>query len=116
MLGVFPLRPGVHLLIYRDVSGALSLSGVCCTNATRMTAMRVCRLKCMRAQHKQLLGERDACTQRKDGTRFGGKQKIRAFSLVCMRRDASSRYGKPEGSKTFSGARVPLALKVTLLC
>lgn len=31
-------------LIYRDVSGSLSLSGICDTNATRMTAMHVCNL------------------------------------------------------------------------
>lgn len=109
-IGVFPLCPG-FTFDYRDVSSSLSLSGVCCKNATRMTAMHVC---------SPALRASNACTQsaaqmhapsRKMADTLGENRKFRVFSLVCMQCQEYSRYGKPGGPNV----RVSHALKVTLL-
>ncbi len=45
----------------------------------------------MHAQHDQLLGERDACTERKDGTRFEeNRQFLHCHWFACSARRAAA--------------------------
>ncbi len=79
-------------LISRDISGArsLSLASAARTQPGWRPCMCTIRLL-MHAQHDQLLGERDACTERKGGTRFEeNRQFLHCHWFACSARRAAA--------------------------
>lgn len=95
---------------------ALSPSGVCCTNATRMSAMHVCN-PAPNARTTQPAARGERCMQGAERWHtLWGKTDNSCIFIGLHAVLGVQPVWQAERIKTCSGARGSLALKVTLLC